>query len=258
MKYITSCMGILMILMATSVAKTETITIVADAWPPFNAEPQSNAEGYMVDIARTIFEEQGILVEYRNTPWKRAIMGTRNGTYNAAIGASKTDAKDFIFPKEELARNLLAFYVKKGNTWRFTDLDSIKQIRLATIGGYDYRKWLNDYIQSTPRNSDKVQILLGDLPLQRNLNKLLLDRVDVVVDTEAAIRWEAKRLNILHKIEPAGFGKKPSYCYIAFSPSLPKSPVYAQILSKGIERLRVNGKLQVILNKYGVIDWKNF
>ncbi len=82
---------------------------------------------------------------------------------------------------------LMATSVAKAETitivadaWRFTDLDSIKQIRLATIGGYDYRKWLNNYIQSTPRNSDKVQILLADLPLQRNLNKLLLDRVDVV------------------------------------------------------------------------------
>ena len=111
--------AIVVFLIFPIVSIAETITIVADEWPPFNGKPQSNAEGYMVDVVRTVFNARGIEVIYQNVPWKRAIRGTLSGKYNAAIGASKNDGDGLIFPEEELARNVLAFYVKKGNPWRF-------------------------------------------------------------------------------------------------------------------------------------------
>lgn len=253
MKYWCAC--ILLVAMAVT-CFAETITMVADEWPPYNAAANSNEEGYMVDIAREVFEEKGIEVQYMTMPWKRALAETRKGAYTAVIGGSKTDSAGFVFPEEELACTKIAFYVKKGNTWKFKDIESIRQIRLGATAGYDYRRWLNDYIKANSRNPNKVQILTGDVPLQRNLNKLLLDRIDVVVDNEAAILWEAKRLGITHEIEPAGYGDEISFCYIAFSPNIARSPVYAQILSDGIAKLRESGKMQDILDKYGLIDWK--
>ena len=209
-----------------------------------------------VDIARIVFETKGINLKYVTMPWKRALLETRQGIYAAVIGASKTDAAGFVFPEEELARNKLAFYVKKGSIWRFKGVESIEQIKLGAAAGYDYRQWLNDYIKENSDNANKVQILTGDVPLQRNLQRLLLNRIDAVVDTEAAILWEAKRLGVSHEIESAGYGDEPSYCYIAFSPNAVKSPVYAQILSDGIAQLRSTGQLQIILDRYGLTDWR--
>jgi len=243
------------ILTVTSVL-AETITLAADQWPPFNGVPNSESEGYMVDVVREIFEKKGISVIYINVPWKRAVIGARRGTYTGIIGASKIDAEGFVFPKEELARNILAFYVKKGNLWRFHNLESIKEIRLGTVRGYDYREWLNEYIQKYHANSSKVQVLGGEFPLKRNLQKMLGGRIEVIVDNEAVILWEAKRLGILHEIESAGYGKETSHCYVAFSPYLHESLRYADLLSNGINELRKNGKLAVILSKYGLTDWK--
>jgi len=243
------------IAMATT-CPAETITIVADEWPPFNGSANSQAEGYMVDIIRIVFETHGIEVKYITMPWKRAIAETRKGVYTAAIGASKTDAVGFVFPKEELARNRLAFYVKKGNIWKFEGIESIQQIKLGVIAGYDYRQWLNEYIKKNSSNTNKIQILTGDIPLQRGLQGLLLERIDVVVDNEAAILSEANRLGIIHQIQPAGYGHELSFCYIAFSPNIARSPIYAQILSDGIVQLRSTGKLQNILDKYGLTDWR--
>jgi len=244
------------ILVMATPCHAETITIVADEWPPFNGKANSQFEGYMVDIARIIFEARGIEVKYITMPWKRAIAGTEQGIYTAAIGASKTDAVGFVFPEEEMARNKLAFYVKKGNSWKFNGVESIQQITLGVIAGYDYRRWLNDYIKENSNNADKVQILTGDVPLQRSLQRLVLNRIDVIVDTEAAILWEAKRLGFADDIECAGYGNEPSLCYIAFSPNITNSPVYAKILSDGIAQLRADGKLQHILEKYGLTDWR--
>lgn len=51
----------------------ETITLVADEWPPFNSVPGSAREGFLVDVARTVFSQNGIGVSYRLLPWKRAL-----------------------------------------------------------------------------------------------------------------------------------------------------------------------------------------
>jgi polar amino acid transport system substrate-binding protein len=84
----------------------------------------------------------------------------------------------------------------------------------------------------------------------------LAGQIRAVVDTEAAIRYISDEMNIQDKIECAGYGDEPAMIYIAFSPSKQGSADYARILSEGIIELRKTGELQVILNKYGLQDWK--
>lgn len=233
-----------------------TIVLVADEWPPFNTLPSGSQQGYIVDIAREVFEPLGYTIDYRIVPWTRALEMTRSGMANGAVGASKTDAAGFVFPTEELARNTLAFYVKKGNPWRFSGPESIAEITLGTIAGYDYRPWLLQYIEENSKDPAKVQVIYGDDPLKRNLIKLLGDRIGVVVDTEAAIRHVAREMKILNQIECAGYGNEPAYIYIAFSPNRSDSQQLAQLLSEGITRLRESGRLAQILAMYGLVDWK--
>jgi len=98
-----------------SAVQAETISLVADEWPPFNGVPDSQNEGFIVDVAKAIFEKNGIHIVYEILPWKRAVEMTREGLNNGIIGATKTEAPDFIFPAEELFNFYDAFYVKKGS-----------------------------------------------------------------------------------------------------------------------------------------------
>jgi polar amino acid transport system substrate-binding protein len=232
------------------------VVLVADPWPPFNCETDRDQEGYIVDVARAVFEAAGHEVTYKTVPWKRAIEGTRTGKYTGAIGASKTDAKSFVFPDEELAQNLLTFYVRQDSSWRFEGAASLGSVSIGVAGGYDYRQWLNEYIQIHGGNDRRVQVVSGRSPLEQNLKKLLLGRIDVVVDTEAAIRYRAKTLGILEQIKSAGYGVEPAFIYIAFSPALSESHLLAKQLSDGIVKLRRSGQLKIILDRYGLVDWK--
>jgi polar amino acid transport system substrate-binding protein len=49
----------------------------------------------------------------------------------------------------------------------------------------------------------------------------------------------------------------PNPLYIAFSPSDPRSPAYAALLSEGVVRLRASGRLAAILARYGLADWED-
>lgn len=57
-------------------------------------------------------------------------------------------------------------------------------------------------------------------------------------------------------IQAKGVAVKPEKACIAFSPALPQSEKYAEILSAGIAELRKSGELKQILSKYGLEDWK--
>lgn len=236
--------------------KAETITLVADEWPPFNSVPNSSEEGFLVDVARAVFKSRGHTVVYKNLPWNRAIKMTRSGIYNGIIGASKTDAPDFIFPSEELSRNFLAFYVREDSAWNYHHDSDVERVSLGVIAGYDYRQWLMDYISAYRNDYQKVQVMTGDRPLQRNILKLLNHRIDAIVDNEAVIISIARRMGVTEQIKPAGYGSEASQIYIAFSPKRPESESYARMLSDGIVQLRSSGQLDRILSTYGLGDWK--
>lgn len=238
------------------VLAAETITLAADEWAPFNSTPDKQPEGYMVDIAREVFKAHGIEIVYQAVPWKRALEGVRKGEYTAAIGPTKNEAPHLIFPKEELARNRLSFWVSKGNPWRFKNKNSIKEISLGVIDGYDYRKWLNDYAVKNRTDGTKIQFVSGVNPMEMNLRKLKAGRIDALVDNEAVVRYTAKQIGLLDSIELAGYDTTLAYCYIAFSPVHPRSADYARMLSEGIVTLRNSGGLKKILAVYGLKDWK--
>lgn len=233
-----------------------TVILAADAWPPFNGTAGEEPEGYMIDIAREIFSEAGFSIRYVNTSWNRAIYGSVKGDFDGAVGASRSDGKGLVFPNQELGRNYLAFYVKKGNPWQFSGIESLKNVSIGVIESYDYRPWLTEYVKDNRNNPFLVQSLTGDRALERNIEKLITGRVDVIVDNEASIRYVAKSRGKLDFIECAGYGEQPAFIYIAFTPASPRGRKLADILSSGIETMRRNGRLQEILDNYGIQDWR--
>jgi len=247
---------IVLFLFCPAITWSETVTLVADEWPPFNATPDSSEEGFLVDVARAVFKKNGIQVSYKLIPWRRAVELTRMGTYNGLIGASKTDAPDFIFPSEEFSRNVLAFYVRKDSSWLFNRKRDVENVALGVIAGYDYRKWLLDYIEVHKNEPRKIQVMTGQQPLERNILKLLHNRIDAIVDNEAVILNVARRMGVNDQIKLAGYGSEIAYIYIAFSPKHADSRRYAQLLSEGLVQLRLNGQFAKILSQYGLKDWK--
>lgn len=242
-------------MMALAPLGAQVITLAADEWAPFNMVPGSKYEGYMVDVAREVFEPLGYRVQYQVVSWNRAVAEARKGVFTGIIGASKTDGEGFIFPQEELGESRLSFFVKKGHPWKFTQRDSVKAVTLGVIDGYDYREWLLSYIAQA-KKAGKVHISAGDNPLEKNLKLLVSGRIDAVVDNKFAILYTAGLLGFQDQLQFVGSDTLPSQQYIAFSPALPESAKYAQILSQGIQKLRATGRLAVILARYGLQDWK--
>jgi polar amino acid transport system substrate-binding protein len=244
----------LMLLSATS-ALADTLTLKADYWMPFNGDGKAET-GYMLDIAKAVFEPLGHKVVYVTTPWEKALAECRSGKCTAVIGASTDDAPDLVYPAEEEGVSQQLFCVKAGSPWRYAGVASLKPIKLGIVKDYAYFKDLDDYLKTNPQG---IVLGTGDNPLQSNIAKLVAGELGAVVDDRSVLKYTIARMGLQGKvvIAPADASSaQPGNLYIAFSPANPKSDEYSRALAEGMASLRKSEQLKKILAKYGLTDWK--
>lgn len=235
-------------------ASAETLTIRADEWFPMNGEPDSDQPGYMIELAREILKPRGHQVDYGILPWERALREVRAGRFDCVVGAYKTEAPDFVFPEEPWGIDSNEFFVRKGESWRFTGLESLQGKVFGLIGGYDYSGSFGEYLQAN-KDSPMFQFINGNNGLENNIRKVLAGRVTATVESPAVMRAKLKEMGLSGELEPAGALDESSPMYIACSPAKASSQDYVRMFDEGIRELRANGKLREILARYGLEDW---
>ncbi|ALS97236.1 substrate-binding periplasmic protein [Lacimicrobium alkaliphilum] len=249
----------LLLVLFTGVVKADSLVLAADLWCPYNCEPGSDKPGFMVEIARKVFATQGISVDYRLMPWRRAVQSTREGEFDAVIGASLQDAPDFVFPAIEQGEMRTGLWAIPGTTWRYQGLSSLSDVVLGVSAGYSYGSQIDAYI-ADPRNANYIHVLFGTEPLKQGLRMLRAGRIDVMAEDESVfsyyIEQQASRASYIN----AGMidsSQTDTKVYIAFSPAKPESEGLAETLSRGIADLRASGELSAILQRYGLRDWRD-
>ncbi len=247
----------ILVALSPAAGLADTITLRADEWCPYNCEPGSDKPGYMVEIARAVFEPMGHIVDYDLTNWSRSIMQVRRGRIDGIIGAMKSEAPDLVFPDIETGFAGAAFFVRKGFAWRYTGINSLEKVALAVIQDYGYGK-IDSYLE-THRGTPKVITTVGEDALAINIRLLLKGRVDAVLENEAVFRNTATDMGVLAEIDHAGDDGETgenNFVYIVFSPKNPQSAAYAKALGEGMRTLRTSGRLAEILARYGLSDWR--
>lgn len=231
--------------------QADTISVVADRWCPYNCEFNAEKPGILIEIAKRIFEAYGDTISYEVMPWSRAKDEVRLGKFNAIVGCARGDAPDFIFPERGLVTLSNVFFVKSGETWNYSGIQSLSSRRLGAIRDYSYTEDVDEYISANKENNARVQFVSGESALELNIKKLLSDRINVLVDDANVVRYTAQKLGVEEQLREAGVARSEAG-YIAFSPVLEKSKIYAELLSKGIEELKNNGELNKIYEHYGL------
>lgn len=239
-----------------SPAGADTITLAADVWCPFNCDPGGDPPGYMLEVAKAVFEPRGHTVIYRVLPWARAVAFARRGDITGLIGPYKADAPDFIFPGNELAMIGFSIFVKTDVDWTYTGLPSLAHISLGVINDYAYSPDIDGYVLEYMSETNRIQVASGERPLVTNIQKLLHGRIDALIETPPVLHYAAGALGVADRLKSAGTAVAPQPAYIAFSPKAPQAENYARILSDGIAELRRSGRLSEILARYGLTDWR--
>jgi polar amino acid transport system substrate-binding protein len=239
------------VLLASAPARAETITLVADEWCPYNCAPGDAQPGFLIEIARRVFEPAGFGVDYKIVPWARAIRDARAGRYTAIVGAIRSEVPDFVFPEGAAFPSGTHAFVRSGSDWRYAGHESLDGVSVGVILDYSYGDETDRYLQRHRANEKQVQVATGADALEKNIAKLLQGRVAVLLENPAVMQFFLARSARKDVVVPAGV-LEDTEVSIAFAPGEAHARDHAAVLSEGVRRLRASGELAEILGRYGV------
>ncbi|WP_396588585.1 substrate-binding periplasmic protein [Bermanella sp. R86510] len=237
-----------------TLANAQQLSIRADYWFPMNGNPDSERPGYMIELAKVIFEPQGITVDYQLMPWRRAVELTREGENDCVVGAYKADARDFVFPEMSWGKDSPRFYVGKNDSWRFTgELSSLESRRIGMISGYLYEPSFDAFAQ---KNAGLMfQFMSGNDALDKNIFKFKARRIDTLLESKKVMEAKLMQLGEQGLLVSAGLVVEPTDMYLACSPNKASSERYIEMVNKTMPELKRSGVLDQILNRYGLQSW---
>ncbi|CUB04262.1 substrate-binding periplasmic protein [Marinomonas fungiae] len=236
---------------------SDTLRIATDEWCPYDCIPSQNQGkvGYLGDLLIETLKAKGHTVEFVEVSYSRGLQLVREGKLDGTMACYREEAPDFVYPDFALGKSNTTFFSLKGSNWRYTGKKSLEQAKLiGVIKGYDYvDPTVMAYLNQNPKN---VLAITGEKPLERLLEMLINGRLTAVIEDKIVLQYKAQQMGKANQIIVSGTTDVTIGVYTSFSPKNPKSAEYAKIVSEETLKMREDGRLQKLLERYGIQDWK--
>ncbi|WP_417436667.1 substrate-binding periplasmic protein [Idiomarina abyssalis] len=238
-------------------AFSDTLRIATDEWCPYDciASQNQGQVGYLGDLLVETLASRGHKVEFVEVSYSRGLQLVREGKLDGTMACFREEAPDFVFPDFPLGKSNSTFFSQKDSSWRYTGKESLEQAKMiGMIKGYDYvDPVVMDYFKQNPKN---VLAITGEKPLERLLEMLINGRLTAVIEDKSVLEYKAKQIGKADQLKVSGNTNVVIDVYSSFSPKNPKSAEYAKIVSEETLKMRADGRLEKLLERYGIQDWQ--
>ena len=213
MKHLSPILLGMLLLLISQNTRAEGYTFVTFHYPPFEiAAEQNEAEGGIVEVVRTIMDNLGHNVKIRAYPWTRALKMVRVGEAAAIFTAYKNpDRERFLdYSREVLFPQSVYFFARKDSPHKFDgDFNKLRSHRIGVVSTISYG-------QVFEKHKNSLQLDRAS-NLEQSFQKLLRERVDLVISDIHVAKHTLKNLGLTESIRalPQRVEKVPSF--IAFS-----------------------------------------
>lgn len=237
---------------------SDTLKIATDEWCPYDCIPEQNngKVGYLGDLLVETMKARGHNVEFVKVNYARGLELVREGKLDGTMACFREEAPDFIFPDFPLGKSNSTFFSLKNSSWKYTGAESLKEAKMiGIIDGYDYvdptvMKYLNE-------NPNNVLAMKGEKPLERLLEMLISGRITTIIEDKSVLEYKISQMGKADLVEISGVTDAVIDVFSSFSPKIKNSKEYAKILSEETIKMRKDGRLQILLDKYGIKDWQS-
>jgi polar amino acid transport system substrate-binding protein len=233
------------------------IIIASDPWCPYACDPVTDGrDGYMVDLAREIFQAAGYMVEYRVVNFAVLKRMLHDGSATAVPGAASDLGGVLLLPSLAQGNSANAVAVRRSAGFSYKMPDDFAPFRLGVMKDYNYGGAVQKYIDQHLAEPDRVQVLsgFGYSQLVQGLRQVQMGGLDLLLDDHNVLRWQLRRLSLDRDIEAVSLGDAADL-FIGLSRSDPRATSLAQLLDEGMSKMRNNGRLHVILARYGLEEF---
>lgn len=243
------------ILISASALAKNRIIIASDEWCPFNCAEKSDQSGYLIELAKLIYEKHGIDIEYRVMSWSRAVHACEIGNVDAVIGGYKEDAPNLIYPNEPMGAIGFNYYAINGSFVVLNSIEDLASYKLGVSADYSYGDAIDAHIKQYANDKQRLKIAYGEQPLKSNLLFLSKGIVDVVVEAPEVMRLQlSQSRQYLTLVKSVGEAQAPKAIYMGFSPKNPNADYFAEVFSKEIRSLKGSKVLEQLKVRYGITN----
>ncbi|MBS3808800.1 MAG: transporter substrate-binding domain-containing protein [Desulfobacterales bacterium] len=151
-----------------------TITISTGNYVPWTGKDLEKGGPYL-QVVREVFNRAGYAVKFKFYPWKRALIMSREGKFDAsAYWATSEKRREDFYQSEPLAWDRVVFFYRKEKPLKDWDgFKDLKEYRIGVTRGYTYTDEFWKQTEKRNLNFDKAN---NDLS---NFRKLIRGRIDL-------------------------------------------------------------------------------
>ncbi|MDG5496823.1 transporter substrate-binding domain-containing protein [Niveispirillum sp. BGYR6] len=230
------------------------IIIASDPWCPYACDPATDGrEGYMVELAREIFQAAGYRVEYRVVNFAMLKRMLHDGSATAVPGAATDMGGALLLPALAQGNSANAVALQREKDFTYSKPDDFSPYRVGIIKDYAYGGDVQRYIDQHQANPDRVWVLsgFGYSQLVQGLRQIQGGGLDLLLDDYNVLRWQLRRLALDDQMRVVSL-KDDADLFVGLSRSDARAPLLARLLEDGTRRLRAEGRFLAILARYGL------
>lgn len=228
------------------------LLLVSDLWCPYACDPRSDRPGLLVEVVREAMADSGVSVRYEVGSWSRLMDRVERVEAPQAVLAVERDAtteRRFLFMHRPIAHSQSCFYTRLGDSWIYKKPPDLAGRRLGITQGYRYEAAFEAWLSSAPPK--QINRVGGVDPASRHLAMLEYRRSDVVLEDNLVVHWLSRERG--KPVRQAGcLPTEDSGSYVAVPRSVKDAAEWVKRLDAGVERLRRNGRLAALLDRYAV------
>ncbi len=245
-KFIISFLVVLVICLPyESHAQSQSVLIAASDWAPYTS-PDIQHDGFLTEIVTTAFRRVGYMPEVKFVPWKNGVELTKDGEYDALLGASYTEERTAYFLYPDYAwKNEMFFFGRTGHGRQYKTLKDLCPATVGIIRGSSF----------IDRLSPIACLKLEEVnTVRQNIFKVVSERTDLFLDSKDSLDYLLRTELSEYKetIEPVRPSFEMDKIYLVVSKKHPQHKQIAADFDRGIVLIKTDGTYQKILADHGM------
>ena len=166
--------------MGAESARTETLTVLTEEWPPVSFSGNGEATGMAVDVVREMLRRTGRKLEIEVVPWVRGFKQASEMPNVLLFSVARTPEREALMTLiGPLLTARTEMYQKRGNVWKERTGDDLRQ---GVVGTYRA-----SVFEKIARENGFSNFELTTTP-DRSARMLLNGRIDLWIDSSVSAR----------------------------------------------------------------------
>lgn len=234
--------------------KQEIVFTAAAGWEPYvYLDNEGTGQGLYIDLLKLIFEDElgmNLVIEF--VPWKRAQHNVKMGNSDLMLTVSTEEREQYAESSEvPLLDFFIHVYTYAGHP-KLADMDSISSgedirdlglLPVTNVGNVWHKKNIDSYGVAT-------QYVLE---AESSFQMLAVKRADITTEPIVAGNYLINKLHLGDKVVPTDGKFGPVKIYLFMSNKSKHMHLMGHI-NETLEKMKTNGKLQAIVDKYMLIE----